>query len=370
MKGKQTSKQLADLQTKRNLLRGRIQRWREVQLVYTPCVAALLVASISAGPVDDADIAAEHAESLPLHLPSSLPHTSWQSADMLTIMDKEQHLRIAQADDALAEIRCHHRIVTGLYQFKKLNVSGTGNRPNTRMWALFTRFNHKITRYAEKYRAAYHALTCLNPNGDWRVRFQPLHANDIRGPGKDTNESHGCYEPSWIWLVPRVTTAPDMEGSEEQLDNSMEVEWAKSMARRDRWEEEVPLIVEEMRRVIRFHKWKAQWWKNQGGQRKEGLAEVLHGVKAYAEKQANFSECLAQSSADHWYPSLASKGISPDWAEEFLLSPVEECATTNPENDDWEEDLDEDEEADDIVDGDDEVDPDATNIVDFFEDDD
>ena len=78
---------------------------------------------------------------------------------MSTISEKERHLRVAQADDALAEIHRQRRIVTGLYQFKKLNVSGTGNRPNTRMWTLFTRFNHKTKRYAERYRTARHALT-------------------------------------------------------------------------------------------------------------------------------------------------------------------------------------------------------------------
>ena len=106
--------------------------------MYSPCVAALLVASISTGPIDDADVISEHAESLPLHLPSSLPLHLHQAADMSTISDKERHLRLAQADDALAEVWHHHRIVTGLYQFKKLNVSGTGNQPNTRMWSLFT----------------------------------------------------------------------------------------------------------------------------------------------------------------------------------------------------------------------------------------
>jgi hypothetical protein len=351
-------------------LRGRIQCWREVQLAYTPCVAALLAASISTGPIDEADIVSEHAESLPLHLPSSLPLQLRQGADMSTISDKERRLRMAQADDALAEIRRHRRIVTGLYQFKKLNVSGTGNRPNTRMWALFTRFNHKITRYAEKYRAAHGALTRLDPNGDWCDRLRPLGPNDVRGPGKDTNESHSRYEPSWIWLVPRITTAPDMGGSEEQLDNSMEVEWAKSMARRDRWEEEVPLIVEEMRRVITFHKWKAWWWKKRGVWRKEGSAQILHGVKAYAEKQAAFSEQLAQSSANHWYPALAEKGISPEWVAEYISLPLQEKESAtmvgNMESDEW----DDEEEVDDDFE-DDEQDPDADrDMIDFFEDDD
>jgi hypothetical protein len=41
-KGKKTSKQLADIQEKRNALHRLIQNWREVQLVYTPHVASLI----------------------------------------------------------------------------------------------------------------------------------------------------------------------------------------------------------------------------------------------------------------------------------------------------------------------------------------
>jgi len=90
---------------------------------------------------------------------------------MSTISEKEQCLCVAQADDALTEIRHQRHIVTGLYQFKKLNVSGTRNRPNTQMWTLFTQFNHKTKCYAERYRTARHALTCLDPDGDWQNRL-------------------------------------------------------------------------------------------------------------------------------------------------------------------------------------------------------
>jgi hypothetical protein len=249
---------------------------------------------------------------------------------MSKILNMEHRLQMAQADDALAEIRRHRCIVTGLYQFKKLNVSGTGNRPNTRMWALFTRFNHKITKHAKKYRA----LTMIDPNGLWHDRLHPLDTADIRGPGKDVEESHSRYEPSWIWLVPRMKTAPDMEGSEEQLDNSMQVEWAKSKSRRDRWEEEVPLTVEEMSRVIRFHRWKAQWWREKGKWRKKGSSKVLHGVQAYAEKQAALSDQLAQSSAALWYPILAKRGFSPDWAADYVVQPDKEAErSTNNDHD-------------------------------------
>jgi hypothetical protein len=46
----------------------------------------------------------EPAESIPLYLPSSLPQRLRQLPDLANVLEKECRLRIAQADDALAEI--------------------------------------------------------------------------------------------------------------------------------------------------------------------------------------------------------------------------------------------------------------------------
>jgi len=73
--------------------------------VYTPCVATLLAASIP-NAVDDTDFVPEPAETISLHLPSSLSSDLCQSGNMSAISQKEKRLRIAQADDALAEIHC------------------------------------------------------------------------------------------------------------------------------------------------------------------------------------------------------------------------------------------------------------------------
>ncbi|KAG6822100.1 hypothetical protein H0H92_015306 [Tricholoma furcatifolium] len=136
-------------------------------------------------------------ELFPLYLPSSL--TAPLCAQVPDLANKEERLRFAQADDSLAEICRHRRIISGLYQFKKLNVSGTGNRPNTRMYGLFKRFNNRIDRFAARYRSAYAALSCLNPSGPWSSRFQKLEPKDISGPGKeDKDGSNGRFEPSWI----------------------------------------------------------------------------------------------------------------------------------------------------------------------------
>jgi hypothetical protein len=134
-KGLWTSKQLADLQDKRNALHRLIQTWHEVQLVYTPHVATLI---LQTQPPPKATNTAPYAslpsevlaENLPLFLPSSLPRSIRALPELKDICNLERRLREPQADDALAEIRRQRRVIQGLWLFKRLNVSGTGNRPN------------------------------------------------------------------------------------------------------------------------------------------------------------------------------------------------------------------------------------------------
>ena len=158
-KGLRTSKQLADLQDKQNALYRLIQNWREVQLVYTPHVATLISQT---QPLLEATNMRPYTslpsevlvENIPLFLPSSLPSHIRALPELKEICNLEQHLCELQADDALAEIRRQRRVIQGLWLFKRLNVSGTGNRPNTRMITLYKRFNNKTDRAAQKYRVA------------------------------------------------------------------------------------------------------------------------------------------------------------------------------------------------------------------------
>ena len=161
--GKLTSKQKADIQERRTTLYRRIQQWREVQLAYTPIVATLLVAdsSVSLDPLE----LIEQAELLPLHLPSGLPSHLRQGEDIQAMADKECRLRVAQADGALTDIQRGRRTITSLTQFKKFNICGAGNKPNTRMRMLYNRWRSKITQAAERYHAAYAALLLLRPEG-------------------------------------------------------------------------------------------------------------------------------------------------------------------------------------------------------------
>jgi len=98
--GTQTSKQLANLKVRHTALCNQIQLWREAQLVYMPCISSLTqTLTITA---ESSSI--EPAESILLHLPSSLSQCFQQSSELSSIIEKECQLHVVQADDALVDI--------------------------------------------------------------------------------------------------------------------------------------------------------------------------------------------------------------------------------------------------------------------------
>lgn len=113
-----------------------------MQLVYTPHAAVSIAESSE---LDENGVArVEVAENIPLFMPSSLPSTVTSTLEMSRICNMEIRLRKAAASDALSEVRRGRRNITKLWKYKKINVSGTGNRPNTRMLTLYTRLNNKV----------------------------------------------------------------------------------------------------------------------------------------------------------------------------------------------------------------------------------
>ena len=283
-------------------------------MAYTPSIATLLVSTLTNS--DLPSLSFETPESTKLLLPSSLPSKLRDDPSIKKIAAKELRLRIAQADDSLADIRRLRRLITGLINFKKLNVSGTGNKPNTRMRTLHNRMMNKVDRSANRYIAARNALLSLDPSGgDWKDRLRELNKKtDIRGPGRDPDDltSKGRYEISWIWTVTRPVNNT-LEESEEALNASLRPEWTKAKARRDRWDEEWQLVQEEMRRVVAYLEWRASWWREQGRRCKVDDEGTMMGLRSYAEKQASTLLGLARDCARQWIPALANEGIVPDW---------------------------------------------------------
>jgi hypothetical protein len=196
------------------------------------------------------------------------------------------------------------------------------------MITLYKRLDSKTKRAAEEYRAAWRALRVLEPNGSWSIRLKELKDRDISGPGKDLTDkstSNSRYEPSWIWLVPAAngTTPSTAQISNNEFNDSMRVEWAKARARMMRWKEELLIVQEEMRRVIEYLRWKAEWWQARTSLRGHSDSGIASGISGYANKQAAICSRMAEQCASHWIPRLKDKDISPSWALYFPSLPLQ-----------------------------------------------
>ena len=97
----------------------------------------------------------------------------------------------------------------------------------------------------------------------------------------------------------------------------MRVEWARFKARVDRWDEEVRLLEEEMRRIIAYFEYKAEWWRSQANRRTGVSVAMARALSVYAERQASTFDGLRLRCASLWAPYLKTYGALPKWAEPY-----------------------------------------------------
>ncbi|THH17670.1 hypothetical protein EUX98_g9084 [Antrodiella citrinella] len=288
MSGKNTLAEDVSIQQRRNTLWRRIQAWRLIQDIYCP---GLLL-----------------------------------SATAKKVFSIESRLRRAQLEDALADVRHWRRALYKVAEFKKLNVKGTGNKANTRIRATYDRFKNKVLIAVLRYRRARIALLSLDPTGAWRKQFKKLRDEDNRGPTVDKNDEPmtgrnwrkkkggvGHYKISWIWR----TGSEQLDPNSDTFSASMRVEWCQMLARAERWEEEVILLREEMRRVVAFMEWKALSWRNEIGMRTDVSLSLASGLGAYANKQAAVYDKLVLQFVQEWYLVMDDEDILNLWKTRY-----------------------------------------------------
>ncbi|KAA1479943.1 hypothetical protein DENSPDRAFT_743739, partial [Dentipellis sp. KUC8613] len=292
------------MQEKSNVLRNRINAWRVVQQVYMPGVSRLLEAgSEDTSPGDEADNRPEYAK---LWLPSELPLSLHESGCAPSLLQKELRLRVAQADDTLHLVRRQIRVRFGLIHYKSIHVNGPGQKANTRVRNLLTRVTEKLDRLVRRYRHAYTIISSLHPNGSWASRLQELKDEDLRGPTTDDEGlGRGRRQLVWIWRA-QTPDARDVPGlGDGDVHDSMRAEWAAGRARVKRWEEEVELLQEEMRRAVKFFEYRENEWLQKAGLGSEVAAryspDIASGLDAYARRQAATNRLLALSCAGRWH---------------------------------------------------------------------
>ena len=100
----------------------------------------------------------------------------------------------------------------------------------------------------------------------------------------------------------------------------MRTEWCKATARAQRFEEEVELVVEEMRRTLAFFEWTAGDWERRAQDR---LGEprvddgVVGGLVAYATRKAAHFRELITVFLQEWYHPLHRKSLGSSWLTHY-----------------------------------------------------
>ena len=238
-------------------------------------------------------------------------------------MDIELHLRHAQANDALEQMRWHLCARSRLYNTKDCDVHGQCY--NTRARTYINTLQDKINSDAAQYCIVYKALLALDPGDSlkWQRVLRPLEESDIRAMKERLeSESEGNRVLPWIWRMAGFCGMED-EG-EDELEGAyaglllaqsvlitctaMRIEWCQARAQAHPWSKECQLLEEKMRRVIDFFNWHAWWWLQKAEESiwDSALSAVAcsaqhnKGCQAYARRQAAIRLAILHHCADSW----------------------------------------------------------------------
>ncbi|KAJ7449737.1 hypothetical protein B0H11DRAFT_2247094 [Mycena galericulata] len=314
LKKKATTSQEIDLVSLRRKLSRDMDRLRKLQATYTP--AALVALDARTVPDD------EPVERVPLFLPSALTPEQRSTELVSGLALIEEKMRHAQCGSALEELRNDLYIKSRLLTYKQLQARHQGS--NTRARGIVTRNESRISLHSEKYQMAWEALKRLVGGDPGKVGWRVLRKEDIRcmedaeevlrGAEKRrlqaerrlarevelraegelpplTEEEEGermarggenVRTVSWIW------TGAGTAGTDADVQEALQIEWAKAYARTRRWREETRLVKEEARRLPLSLEYVAAQWDARAAKVPIGVIPIedAEGAVAYGKKQA------------------------------------------------------------------------------------
>ncbi|KAJ7664819.1 hypothetical protein B0H17DRAFT_1211183 [Mycena rosella] len=241
------------------------------------------------------------AEDVKLWMPSELTTAQRQRRGVCrkAVAEVEAKLRVGQCKDALDELRSWLHAQRHLVMWRNANF--VGQRAATRSATLIGRVGDRIRRTAAKYWRAREAVIALKGD-NFAPHFKELNQENMNANEEEESDAKsrkklsrlgGKCSPnkpsnkkrtfSWIWMV---GGGPGED--EATLHDSVQVEWSKALARRDRWVEEVELLREEMKRVLRMLRTIQEEWRERTQVCTQDMDIALAGgLKAYALHQVD-----------------------------------------------------------------------------------
>ncbi|KAJ7724030.1 hypothetical protein B0H16DRAFT_1333756 [Mycena metata] len=261
---------------------SKLGRWRKLQAVYMPAAVRELEEAEDAR---DPDLPPPVAEEVQLYLPSGLRQADREAGCRKGLPAMEAKLREGDCQDFVRAL--HSRLHAKRHLLNCHDESVVGQRAATRAYTLIERIGEHVNTVSRKYRCARSALIALKgaaaceSYGELKpsdVQLDKEHEVDAKARKKlgSIGSKYRCHDPalsskdktfSWIW-----TGGGGPGEDEEELHDckfpiefsvatAVRVEWSKAKACKERWEEEVELLREEMKRVLCFLRWCAIWWE-------------------------------------------------------------------------------------------------------------
>ncbi|KAJ7832602.1 hypothetical protein B0H13DRAFT_1914961 [Mycena leptocephala] len=294
----------------RHALLVKISKFRTLQNIYMPGAARAIADAEAAWDQDESPPKPEHIQ---LFMPSDLAVNDVNEvlrACVPGLVGMEAKLRVGQCDNSLVSLRARLHAKRFLIGFRNENVAGQVQATKAR--TLIGQVGERAESYAERYRKGHRALVFLKGteaypylrelkadniqlDGDWGDSdAQARKKQAMIGVGRGAREPRNApgtskWVMSWIWTA-----------------RAIRVEWVRARARKIRWTEEVMILREEMRRVIRYLGWQVTWWQERVNTWPDAAPSVQAGARAYTMKQAAWHERLAGFFQTKWNLSAPS----------------------------------------------------------------
>ncbi|KAG1720913.1 uncharacterized protein EDB91DRAFT_1256780 [Suillus paluster] len=224
-------------------------------------------------------------------LPSNIGQVRCKDLGLMDLMKEETTLREGQANDALHAIRVH--LVDKAVIFRNTVRSAKSQASSTRAWTQVRSVETAVNLNASIYSKCRLQLANL-PDHDLLKKYLPLKKEDLKASSAvaDPN-ARGQRDTtlSWFWSL-------DVQGDTSGNDWMTEfyrVNWLRTKALRDRWNEEVILVKHEMQWSINFFNHKAKQWLSHMD---TATSAGLTGHTCYAARQSHIYHQLAGHAED------------------------------------------------------------------------
>ncbi|KAJ7107309.1 hypothetical protein C8R43DRAFT_905798 [Mycena crocata] len=298
---------------------GKLQTFRDLQGRHMPAAARRLEREEEER---DCDAIPDLPENVKLWMPSELTECQRLKGCTKGLGAKEAALRESQCTNALDVLR--DRLHAKCHLLIEQNSHVVGQKGTTRSHTLIEQIGERIHGVAVKYRRGQSALKVLKGEQYCEskrlldlgadVRLDEEQEEDAKArlrlnkigtkKGRHWNEpnlSSSKKKFSWIW------TASGGPGADKDGMHDCELAAVYLEPRKNQWVEEVLLLREEMRRVMRYLRWRAAWWERRRDSRGTDMSrQVRSGLAAYVMRQAALHRAIARRFKTGWDTSRSN----------------------------------------------------------------